>query len=162
MALDSTRDRYRQNHWGLYRHCNSWPWCWRKYMVRPKDFVDGENDFAWIQSISSSFWHEYRWMRGLRSLEQNAEKIDRELRIRSELRKWDEEFPYFHHEMVVRYAAGFLASSAAMLLYGFIRGHHGSRRTRRDWGLEYTTDMQSVQFQNTWVLHGEEICTIKG
>jgi len=71
-------------------------------------------------------------MRGLRSLEQNAEKIDREIQIRSELRKWDNEFPYFHHEMIVRYAAGFLASSAAILLYGFIRGQQGPRRSRRD------------------------------
>jgi hypothetical protein len=70
-------------------------------------------------------------MKSLRNLEQNAEKIDREMRIRSELRRWDEEFPYFHHELVVRYAAGFLASSAAILVYGFIRGH-SPKRSRRD------------------------------
>jgi len=58
-----------------------------------------------------------RWMRGLRSLEQSAERTRREIDIRSDLRRWDEEFPFIHHELVVRYLVGALASTAALLLY---------------------------------------------
>uniref|UniRef100_A0A7S2MVT6 Uncharacterized protein n=2 Tax=Helicotheca tamesis TaxID=374047 RepID=A0A7S2MVT6_9STRA len=62
------------------------------------------------------------WMRGLRSLEQSAERTRRELDIRSDLRQWDEEFPFAHHELIVRYAVGALASTAAIFIYGKARG----------------------------------------
>ena len=58
-----------------------------------------------------------RWMRGIRSVQRNSEKIDREFEIRSDLASWDREFPFMHHELIVRYAAGFLASSLAVTLY---------------------------------------------
>lgn len=59
-----------------------------------------------------------RWMRTWRSLEHQSEKSSRELDIRSNLRDWDNEFPYLHHELVVRYAVGFLAYNVATSLYG--------------------------------------------
>mmetsp|Transcript_25107 Transcript_25107/g.36886 ORF Transcript_25107/g.36886 Transcript_25107/m.36886 type:complete len:116 (+) Transcript_25107:177-524(+) len=68
------------------------------------------------------------WMKGLRNLEQRANRTSRELDIRSNLRRWDEEFPYLHHEVIVRYAAGFLASSFVLAVYDSIRGARPSRR----------------------------------
>mmetsp|Transcript_1895 Transcript_1895/g.2725 ORF Transcript_1895/g.2725 Transcript_1895/m.2725 type:complete len:116 (+) Transcript_1895:39-386(+) len=62
------------------------------------------------------------WMKGIRSIGQSAEKAQREMEIRANLRQWDEEFPFMHHEMIVRYAAGFLASSVAVMIYDTIRG----------------------------------------
>lgn len=69
-------------------------------------------------------------MRGLRHIEQHAERTQRELDIRSNLREWDNEFPYAHHELIIRYAAGILASNLAVIAVSWIRGrgHHPSRR----------------------------------
>ena len=39
-------------------------------------------------------------MRGLRSIQQTSERAQRELEIRSDLRRWDEEFPFMHHELI--------------------------------------------------------------
>eukprot|EP01082_Thalassiosira_pseudonana_P006280 g5898.t1 g5898 contig20:391643-392433(-) len=54
------------------------------------------------------------FMRNLRSFERDGDRISKELDIRSELRKWDQEFPYCHHELIVRYCVGFLASALAV------------------------------------------------
>jgi len=62
-----------------------------------------------------------RLARRLRSIEQIGEKAQRELQIRDNLRQWDVEFPYMHHELVVRYIAGFLASTAILSFYNIIR-----------------------------------------
>lgn len=37
--------------------------------------------------------------------------------IRSELRKWDEEVPWMHHELIVRYIVGAIVSGLVMSLY---------------------------------------------
>jgi len=38
---------------------------------------------------------ESNWMmKGLRNLEQQADKVSREMDIRANLRRWDEEFPW--------------------------------------------------------------------
>mmetsp|Transcript_15526 Transcript_15526/g.24134 ORF Transcript_15526/g.24134 Transcript_15526/m.24134 type:complete len:119 (-) Transcript_15526:314-670(-) len=69
------------------------------------------------------------WMRTWRSLEHHHEKSSRELDIRSNLREWDSEFPYLHHELIIRYAAGFLAYSFATSLYaGFMNRGRGHKR----------------------------------
>ena len=60
-------------------------------------------------------------MRGIRNLEQRAQRSQRELDIRSNLRQWDREFPYFHHELIIRYAAGILASNAAVIACSLLR-----------------------------------------
>jgi hypothetical protein len=60
-------------------------------------------------------------MRGIRSVQRNSAKIEREFEIRSDLARWDDEFPYMHHELIVRYAAGLLASSLAVSLYTTFR-----------------------------------------
>ena len=68
-----------------------------------------------------------RWMRGIRNVQRNTAKIEREFEIRSDLARWDDEFPYMNHEMIVRYAAGMLASSLAVTVYTTLR-YPGRRR----------------------------------
>ncbi|KAL7539787.1 hypothetical protein ACHAXR_009608 [Thalassiosira sp. AJA248-18] len=71
---------------------------------------------------SNWFW------RNLRSFERDGDRIAKELDIRAELRNWDREFPFFHHEMIVRYAAGFLASAVAVAAWGQLRSLFSSKR----------------------------------
>ena len=74
---------------------------------------------------SNWFW------RNVRSLERSNDRISKELDIRAELRNWDGEFPYFHHEMIVRYAAGFVASAVAVGVWGQLRSLFGTTTKRR-------------------------------
>ena len=71
--------------------------------------------------------HERFW-RNIRSLERDSDRIAKELDIRAELRNWDNEFPYFHHEMVVRYIAGFMASAVAVAAWGQLRSLFSTKR----------------------------------
>ena len=78
----------------------------------------------------------HRWMRGLRKLEEHVEKTQREIDVRSDLRRWDLEFPHIHHELIVRYVAGFFASHITMLICSSISSwwnkcvRNGSSRKR--------------------------------
>ena len=67
-------------------------------------------------------------MRGLRSVQQSSQRIEREMEIRSHLANWDDEFPLLHHELLVRYVAGLLASAAALTLYDIFRASERRRR----------------------------------
>mmetsp|Transcript_6660 Transcript_6660/g.14567 ORF Transcript_6660/g.14567 Transcript_6660/m.14567 type:complete len:115 (-) Transcript_6660:208-552(-) len=72
---------------------------------------------------------ESNWFfKGIRSIEQQAERTSRELDIRSDLRRWDEEFPWIHHELIIRYVVGGLASTTVMFLYNALRGGNKERR----------------------------------
>ena len=57
--------------------------------------------------------------------------VSKELDIRQELRNWDREFPFFHHELIVRYAAGFLASAVAVAAFGQVRSLFSSSKRSR-------------------------------
>ena len=61
-------------------------------------------------------------MRGIRNVQRGSQRIEREMEIRSNLAQWDEEFPFMHHELIIRYAAGLLASTAALTIYELFRG----------------------------------------
>mmetsp|Transcript_855 Transcript_855/g.1154 ORF Transcript_855/g.1154 Transcript_855/m.1154 type:complete len:121 (+) Transcript_855:99-461(+) len=74
---------------------------------------------------SNWFW------RNLRSLERDSDRISKELDIRGDLRNWDREFPFFHHELIVRYAAGFLASAVAVAAFGQVRSLFSSSKRSR-------------------------------
>lgn len=63
-------------------------------------------------------WWKQQW----RNLEQGATRQQKELEIRNELRKWDEENPWLHVEVIVRCAAGVLARGLVLSLYQSIRG----------------------------------------
>ena len=72
---------------------------------------------------------ESNWlMKGWRSIEQSAERNSRELDIRADLRNWDKEYPMIHHELIVRYICGALASGLVMGIYDSFRQDVGSRR----------------------------------
>ena len=67
-------------------------------------------------------------MRGLRTLEQTAERTSRELDIRADLRRWDENYPEIHHEWIVRLLSGAVVSMAMTSLYnGLVRPKPRSR-----------------------------------
>ena len=79
-------------------------------------------------------------MSAMRSLEQTADRASRELDIRSDLRRWDNEHPEIHHELIVRYLCGAAISIVATAVYDslFHRPRYygappGSRPTRRNY-----------------------------
>eukprot|EP00551_Chaetoceros_affinis_P012284 CAMPEP_0203668792 /NCGR_PEP_ID=MMETSP0090-20130426/5339_1 /ASSEMBLY_ACC=CAM_ASM_001088 /TAXON_ID=426623 /ORGANISM="Chaetoceros affinis, Strain CCMP159" /LENGTH=79 /DNA_ID=CAMNT_0050533329 /DNA_START=129 /DNA_END=365 /DNA_ORIENTATION=- len=63
------------------------------------------------------------WMRGLRNVQRSSERIEKEMELRSHLAAWDDEFPFMHHELIIRYGAGLLASAAALAVYDLFRGN---------------------------------------
>ena len=73
---------------------------------------------------STWFW------RHLRSLERDGDRLSKELDIRVDLRNWDAEFPYLHHELIVRYVAGFIASAAAIFAWGQVRSLFTTNKRR--------------------------------
>ena len=48
--------------------------------------------------------------------------MQQERNIRSKLQDWDQEFPFMHHELIVRYVAAFLASGTAVFVYDSFKG----------------------------------------
>lgn len=71
-----------------------------------------------------------RFWRNIRSLERDSDKISKELDIRADLRNWDREFPYFHHELIIRYVAGFMASAMAVAAWGQLRSLFSNTKKR--------------------------------
>lgn len=61
-------------------------------------------------------------------MQRGSQRIEKEMEIRSNLSQWDEDFPFMHHELIVRYAAGLLASTAALTIYDLLRASHKDRR----------------------------------
>mmetsp|Transcript_36426 Transcript_36426/g.55986 ORF Transcript_36426/g.55986 Transcript_36426/m.55986 type:complete len:123 (+) Transcript_36426:172-540(+) len=74
------------------------------------------------RGTGSSNW----FMKGLRSLEQSAERTSREMDLRNELRKWDEDYPLVHHELIVRYVCAFAASTLAVTVLDILRPRSSS------------------------------------
>jgi hypothetical protein len=69
----------------------------------------------------------------MRSLEQGGERYSREIEIRTELRRWDREYPQIHHELIVRWLAGAVVSMVATSLYNslFVSRRPPDRFARR-------------------------------
>jgi hypothetical protein len=61
-------------------------------------------------------------------VQRGSQRIEKEMEIRSNLAQWDEDFPWIHHELILRYAAGLLASTAALTIYDLLRAENKSRR----------------------------------
>mmetsp|Transcript_12803 Transcript_12803/g.24328 ORF Transcript_12803/g.24328 Transcript_12803/m.24328 type:complete len:118 (+) Transcript_12803:161-514(+) len=102
------------------------------YEVQPGAVVDKLINF-WLNLVTpgrgagESQW----WMRAMRTLEQTGERTSRELDIRRDLRRWDQDHPEIHHELIVRYLCGAAASILATSLYRSVtRPSHPSRRYR--------------------------------
>lgn len=69
------------------------------------------------------------WRQQYQNLSQNAARQQKELEIRDEIRKWDEEIPWLHVDVIVRCAAGVLARGLVLSLYQSLRGR--DRQYRR-------------------------------
>mmetsp|Transcript_34035 Transcript_34035/g.81809 ORF Transcript_34035/g.81809 Transcript_34035/m.81809 type:complete len:125 (+) Transcript_34035:203-577(+) len=66
---------------------------------------------------------EGNWIqRGVRQIEQTAERTQREVDIRSSLRDWDNSFPEIHHELIVRWVAGAVVSLTVSSIYNSLKG----------------------------------------
>lgn len=99
--------------------------------VKPAVIVDKIVEAAVDILVPGRGAGESNWlMRNLRSLERDSDRISKELDIRADLRRWDDEFPYFHHELIVRYAAGILASAVTVMACDKMRGLLFPRRGR--------------------------------
>ena len=61
-------------------------------------------------------------MKSIRTIQRSSERAQREVEIRADLLEFDEQFPFAHHELLIRYAAGFLASTFCATLYEMLRG----------------------------------------
>jgi len=96
--------------------------------VRPAEIVDRIIAFTIDIITPGGGLGESWWMRGLRNVQRGSQRIEKEMEIRSNLAQWDEEFPFMHHELILRYAAGFLASTIALTIYDLFRGVQKSRR----------------------------------
>jgi hypothetical protein len=66
-------------------------------------------------------------MRGFRNAQRGSQRIEKEMEFRSNLAQWDEEFPFMHHELIVRYVAGFMASTVALTVYDLLRSNKKGR-----------------------------------
>mmetsp|Transcript_26789 Transcript_26789/g.39632 ORF Transcript_26789/g.39632 Transcript_26789/m.39632 type:complete len:114 (-) Transcript_26789:155-496(-) len=94
------------------------------YKVNPTQIVDRLIKFAVDAIVPGRGMGEQNWfMQNWRAVEQSAEKSSREFDIRADLRRWDEQFPELHHELIVRIFAGFLASSVVTAIYDTFRPH---------------------------------------
>lgn len=69
------------------------------------------------------------WMSGFRTIEQGAERTQREMDIRADLRRWDNDFPELHHELLVRWVAGAVVSMVVTSLYNSLKPQ--SNRSRK-------------------------------
>jgi hypothetical protein len=86
--------------------------------VKPAQIVDQIIDFWLDVTVPGRGTGENNLiMRGVRSVQQGAERTQAELDIRSSLNKWDNDFPEIHHELIVRWGCGLLASVFVSSLY---------------------------------------------
>ena len=67
-------------------------------------------------------------MRVVRSVQQGAERTQAELDIRSSLCQWDNDFPEIHHELIVRWGCGLLASIFVSSLYQALKPQSRDRK----------------------------------
>ena len=97
--------------------------------IQPAVVVDKLVHFAVDIIVPGRGMGESNWfMKNWRSLEQSTEKASREMDIRADLRRWDQQFPELHHELIVRYVAGILASALVTAIFDMFRPTHRQRR----------------------------------
>ncbi|KAI2506596.1 hypothetical protein MHU86_7806 [Fragilaria crotonensis] len=100
------------------------------YAIKPAVVVDQLLHFAVDILVPGRGVGESNWfMKNWRTLEQSTEKASREMEIRADLRRWDQQFPELHHELIVRYVAGILASALVTAICDIFRPSHRQRRS---------------------------------
>jgi hypothetical protein len=93
---------------------------------------------AWLVDKIVAFWVDLCtpgrgagqgswWMRGIRTIEQQTERTRIEVDIRSSLRRWDQDYPQIHHELIVRYLCGAVVSVFCTSLCNGFRQRPSSR-----------------------------------
>jgi len=86
--------------------------------VKPAQVVDQIINFWLDVTVPGRGTGENNWvMRGVRSVQQGAERTQAELDIRSNLNRWDKDYPEIHHELLVRWGCGLVASLIVSSLY---------------------------------------------
>lgn len=96
--------------------------------IRPAEVVDKIVAFAIdIMTPGGGVGESTWWMRGFRNAQRGSQRIEKEMEFRSNLAQWDEEFPFMHHELIVRYVAGFMASTVALTVYDLLRSNKKGR-----------------------------------
>jgi hypothetical protein len=86
--------------------------------VKPAPIVDQCIYFFLDIVVPGRGTGENNWiMRGVRSVQVGTERAQKEIDIRSSLRDWDSQFPEIHHEMLVRWVCGAIASAVVTGVY---------------------------------------------
>mmetsp|Transcript_3969 Transcript_3969/g.8274 ORF Transcript_3969/g.8274 Transcript_3969/m.8274 type:complete len:116 (-) Transcript_3969:336-683(-) len=67
-------------------------------------------------------------MNAFRSVEQAVDRTQAEIDLRSSLRKWDNDFPEIHHELIVRWGCGLVASLVVSSLYQALKPQPRNRK----------------------------------
>ena len=90
--------------------------------VKPQQIVDYcINMFLDITIPGRGAGESNWWMRSMRTVQQTAERTQKELDIRSNLRQWDNDFPEIHHELIVRWICGAIVSLGVSAIYQSIK-----------------------------------------
>mmetsp|Transcript_10639 Transcript_10639/g.25607 ORF Transcript_10639/g.25607 Transcript_10639/m.25607 type:complete len:116 (-) Transcript_10639:448-795(-) len=97
--------------------------------VKPAQVVDRIIDFWLDLTTPGRGTGENNWiMRGVRSVQQGAERAQAEIDLRSSLRQWDNQFPEIHHELIVRWGCGLAASVFVSSLYQTLKPQPRNRK----------------------------------
>lgn len=110
-------------------HAESCSHCPPSLQIPPVKVIDKCIEIAVDILVPGKGTGESSWMmKQYRNLEQTATRQQKELDIRNEIRKWDEEVPWFHTELIVRCAAGVVARGLVLSIYQMIRGQERQKR----------------------------------
>jgi hypothetical protein len=86
--------------------------------IKPAQIVDYCINLFLNLTIPGRGAGENHWlMRGVRTVQQSAERTNREMDIRLQLRQWDHDFPEIHHELIVRWLFGAVVSLGITAIY---------------------------------------------
>ena len=97
--------------------------------VKPAQVVDQIINFWLDVTVPGRGTGENNWvMRGVRSVQQGAERTQAELDIRSNLNRWDKDYPEIHHELLVRWGCGLVASLIVSSLYQALKPQSRNRK----------------------------------
>jgi hypothetical protein len=61
-------------------------------------------------------------------VQQTAERTNREIDIRNQLRTWDNDFPEIHHELIVRWLCGAVVSLGVTAIYQALKPQPRERK----------------------------------
>eukprot|EP00980_Cylindrotheca_fusiformis_P028165 scaffold22583_cov106-Cylindrotheca_fusiformis.AAC.36 len=125
--------------------------------VKPAQIVDKAIDlFLDIVTPGGGAGEKNVFMKGWRAVEQGFNRADREVEIRNNLRRWDNQYPEIHHELIVRWISGAVVSLAITSIYNGLKPRP-KRCALVSWSCHETleTDLRLIN------LYVEEVCRRK-